>query len=83
MTVPLPQSSGDLIADRRFAIAQELHNLGLILAGSPVFVRKLDIERNEKGRCRRCDGAGSCVCFQADSDGAGGGVAAACGVDCV
>ena len=46
------------ISDGLFAIADELRNLGLVLAGAPVFVRKLDIEVDEHGRCARCHGSG-------------------------
>jgi predicted TPR repeat methyltransferase len=42
MTTPLPQSSGDLIADRRFAIAQELLARGDLAGAADLLVQAIE-----------------------------------------
>ena len=46
------------IADALDGILVEIRMLRALLAGTPVIARKLDIERNAKGRCKSCDGSG-------------------------
>ena len=42
MTAPLPQSSGDLIADRRFAIAQELSARGDLTGATDLLIQAIE-----------------------------------------